>query len=73
MSNRNLNPHAEARIAMLIWSHEYAYEYSGGTMDFWDSRTSGQKQQCVKIVDKILSSRRSDESAAPQSQGEDRS
>lgn len=55
---RNLNPHAEARVAMMIWSHEYAYEQKGGSMDFWDSRTPGQKKQCVLAVDQILSARR---------------
>ncbi len=60
MSDRNLNPHAEARIAMMIWSHEYAYEQRGGSMDFWDSRTPGQKKQCVEILDKLLASPRSD-------------
>lgn len=53
MSDRNLNPHAEARAAMAIWSHEYAYEQKGGSMDFWDSRTPGQKATCVKFVDDI--------------------
>lgn len=60
MSDHNLNPHAEARVAMVIWSHEYAYEQKGGSMDFWKSRTPGQKLQCVKFVDKILASRRAD-------------
>lgn len=23
-AQRNLNPHAEARLAMAMWSHEYA-------------------------------------------------
>lgn len=58
MSDRNLDPHAEAQIAMLIWSDEYAFKQRGGSMDFWDSRTPFQKRQCVEIVDRILSSRR---------------
>lgn len=61
MPNRNLNPHAEARIAMIIWSDEYAYKQRGGSMDFWDSRTEGQKRQCVEIVDQIIASRRAEE------------
>ena len=52
--NRNLNPHAEARLAMVIWQHEYAYEQTGGSMDFWDSRTDRQKALCVSIVDAVM-------------------
>lgn len=55
MSDRdNLNPHAEARLAMALWSHEYAHEQRGGSMDFWDTRTPSQKRQCVNIVDAVL-------------------
>jgi len=52
--SRNLRPHAEARLAMAIWSHEYAYEQNGGVMDFWDSRSQRQKQICVDVVSAIL-------------------
>lgn len=31
MSNRNLNPHAEARLAMALWDQEYANQ-RGGSM-----------------------------------------
>lgn len=51
---RNLAPHAEARLAMALWSHEYAHEQRGGSMDFWDSRTASQKRLCVDIVDDIV-------------------
>lgn len=57
-ATRNLNPHAEARVAMAIWSFEYAFKQSGGSMDFWDSLSPGQKMRCVDIVDKILASPR---------------
>jgi len=50
---RNLNPHAEARMAMVIWSHEYAHEQSGGSMDFWDSLSEGRKRQTKELVDEI--------------------
>lgn len=53
-ARRNLNPHAEARLAMLIWNHEYAYEQKGGCMDFWDSRTPSQKRLCVENVTAIM-------------------
>jgi len=52
--NRNLNPHAEARLAMAIWEEEYAYKQTGGSMDFWDSRTDRQKALCVNIVDAVM-------------------
>lgn len=53
-AHRNLHPHAEARLAMALWSHEYAYEQRGGSMDFWDSRTPAQKRLCVDIVSAVL-------------------
>lgn len=53
-AQRNLNPHAEAQLAMALWSHEYAFEQNGGSMDFWDSRTARQKRICVDIVSDIL-------------------
>jgi hypothetical protein len=53
-AHRNLNPHAEARLAMALWSHEYAFEQKGGSMDFWDSRTPAQQRLCVDIVSEIL-------------------
>lgn len=51
---RNLHPHAEARLAMALWGHEYAFEQKGGCMDFWDSRTPSQKRLCASIVSGIL-------------------
>lgn len=65
MSDRNLNPHAEARVAMAIWSHEYAYDQKGGSMDFWDSRTAGQKATCVSFVNEIRGLPRADGTPAP--------
>lgn len=53
-AQRNLNPHAEARLAMALWSNEYAFEQNGGSMDFWDSRTPYQKRLCADIVTGIL-------------------
>ncbi|QAZ46802.1 hypothetical protein [Mesorhizobium sp. Pch-S] len=54
MSERNLNPHAEERLAMALWSEDYAFKQRGGSMDFWDSRTPAQKALCVQIVTGIL-------------------
>lgn len=53
-AQRNLNPHAEARLAMALWGYEYAYEQSGGSMDFWDSLSPSRKSLCAQIVDGIL-------------------
>lgn len=53
-TQRNLNPHAEARLAMWLWSYEYANEQHGGSMDFWDSLSEHRKHLCVRAVDEIL-------------------
>lgn len=53
-AQRNMNPHAEARLAMALWGHEYAFEQRGGSMDFWDTRTPSQKRLCVDVVSGIL-------------------
>lgn len=51
---RNLKPHAEARLAMCLWSHEYAHEQRGGSMDFWDSIGPERQRRCKDIVSEIL-------------------
>jgi hypothetical protein len=51
---RNLNPHAEARLAMAMWSHEYAHEQRGGSMDFWDNLSDQRKRFCVSVVTGVL-------------------
>lgn len=53
-ARRNLIPHAEARLAMAMWSHEYAHEQNGGSMDFWDNLSGQRKRLCVSIVDEVL-------------------
>ncbi|MDB5584829.1 MAG: hypothetical protein JWR80_10005 [Bradyrhizobium sp.] len=47
---RNLNPTAEAYIAMNLWGHEYAHEQRGGSMDFWDSLDEHRKQRCTELA-----------------------
>lgn len=64
-AQRNLNPHAEARLAMALWGHEYAHKQRGGSMDFWDSRTASQKRLCVDIVDGILAAQAKNGRALP--------
>lgn len=51
---RNLNPHAEARLAMALWGHEYAHEQRGGSMDFWDNIGANRRRMCVDILNGIL-------------------
>jgi hypothetical protein len=51
---RNLAPHAEARLAMAIWSHEYAHEQRGGSMDFWDSLSPSRQAICVNLLNDVL-------------------
>ena len=51
---RNLQPHAEARLAMEMWSHEYAHEQRGGSMDFWDSIGEQRQRFCMNVLDEVL-------------------
>jgi hypothetical protein len=51
-AQRNLNPHKPALIAMWLWGSEYAAQ-GGGSMDFWDARTEGQKQICRQCLQRL--------------------
>lgn len=51
---RNLHPHGEARIAMIIWGDRYAAQ-TGGSMDFYDSLSNGEKATCRSALDAVLS------------------
>ena len=53
MSSRNLRPHAEARLAMALWSEEYASQ-NGGSMDFWDKIGASRQRLCISILDDVL-------------------
>lgn len=46
----NLNPTPEARLAMALWSHEYAYEQRGGVMDFWHSIGMARQRICRGLL-----------------------
>jgi hypothetical protein len=50
----NLRPHAEARLAMAIWDHEYAFEQKGGSMDFWEHIGARRRRLVVGILDEVL-------------------
>jgi hypothetical protein len=54
---RNLNPHAEAIMAMHVWHDEYAHQGSG-SMDFYDKLSEGEKRVCKEGVDQILRAKR---------------
>ncbi len=59
MSDRNLNPHAEARVAMALWSDRYSKQ-TLGCKDFYDGLTAAQKATCAQIVDGIIYADRAD-------------
>lgn len=50
---RNLKPHAEARLAMALWSDEYSAQ-RGGSMDFWDGLSDSRKATCVRLLNDII-------------------
>jgi hypothetical protein len=55
-ANRNLNPHAAARVAMTLYCDRYANQ-NGGSMDFWDSLTPGEKKTCADLATEIRKAR----------------
>ena len=50
---RNINPTAEALVAMNIWGDDYAFKQRGGSMDFWDSLPEFKKDRCRDLVNRI--------------------
>ncbi len=52
-TTRNLNPHKAARVAMILWNERYAFKQRGGSMDFWDSLTDGERETCRGLVREI--------------------
>lgn len=51
---RNLNPTAEAVIAMNLFPDRYCTQ-SGGSMDFWDKLSDRDKRRCVEVVELVRS------------------
>ena len=49
---RNMNPHAEAEIARILWATKYASQ-DGGVMDFWDSLGPWGKEYCTYIMNEL--------------------
>lgn len=52
-AHRNLHPHKAARYAMHFYSDRYAKQ-GGGSMDFWDSLTERERQECRERVADLL-------------------
>ena len=50
---RNMHPHAEAEIARIMYSEEYAAQ-DGGTIEFWYSLSFQRKEYCACLVDEIV-------------------
>ena len=53
-TERNLNPTPEAALAMIVHGRAYSQQ-SGGSMDFWDGLTKGQKltiRSLLKTIEK---------------------
>jgi hypothetical protein len=50
---RNINPTAEAYIAMNLWGDEYAHKQRGGSMDFWDSLDERRKERCRELAQRV--------------------
>jgi hypothetical protein len=49
---RNIRPTAPARVAMTLYNERYAAQ-RGGSMDFWDNLTEGEKETCTRIAEQI--------------------
>lgn len=54
---RNLSPHAEAKLAMIIWCDEYAAQ-NLGCMDWYDSLPERRKWLCRTALDEALGLKR---------------
>lgn len=65
MTDRNLNPHAEARLAMSLWGQEYSRQ-NGGCMDFWDGLSASRKRLCIELIDEIRALPRASETEGRQ-------
>ena len=50
--DRNLNPHKPAVMAMCLFNRHYAAQ-SGGSMDFWDSLSTGEQKACRGLVARL--------------------
>ena len=49
---RNLYPHPEAKLAMIVWGDEYAAQ-NLGCMDWYDRLSDVRKRKCRMALDAI--------------------
>ena len=49
-TDRNLKPHREALLAMIVFGDNYAQQ-NGGSMDFWDDLTPFAQQSVRDWLD----------------------
>lgn len=49
---RNMKPTAPARVAMALYCDRYGAQ-RGGSMDFWDTLTEGEKHTCRAIAERV--------------------
>lgn len=54
---RDLHPHAEARLAMFLWSRDYAAQ-DLGCMGFWDSLDQGRRRYCREALTDTLEAKK---------------
>ena len=52
-TDRNLKPHKAAKAAMWMMGSRYSQQ-SGGSMDFWDNLSDGDKDMCRQLVKDIM-------------------
>jgi hypothetical protein len=62
-TQRNVNPHKPARIAMVLWGGRYVNQ-GGGSMDFWDRLSPARQQLCRDILEQIEQAPAEDPAAA---------
>lgn len=52
-TRENLNPHRPAKAAMWLFGSRYA-NYTGGSIDFWESLSDTDRAICRRLVDDII-------------------
>jgi len=52
-AQRNLTPHRAARMAMVLFDHEYGAQ-RGGSMDFWDGLSKDKKRHARDVLKIIM-------------------
>ena len=63
-TQRNLNPHREARLAMIVWGLDYSNQ-RGGSMDFYDALSDSKKRYLREWCDELERTPRAALAASP--------